>query len=323
MTGGAIDTWCNAFTPDREAIWRASLRDQGVPLRLRGAERDGFAEPGEMVARMDEHGIATLVLPTCALPPHAGPRDFESVACRPEEVAGFAVAHPGRFAAAWSLDPHEGMAGVERAARALESPETVALHIHTHSFGLRFDAPDYYPFYALAAERGVPVVVQAGSSGGLMPSECGRPIGIDRPALYFSGVSFVLSHTGWPWVDEAVAMALKFPNVYLGCATWPPRRWPAAFLDFVRGPGRSKALFGSGFPLVAHSEALAQLRDLALGDTEPALLEHNARRAFGTFLPNGSTSQTPEEPAESRAGDVPAERQGSLSPTRSNGGPPR
>ncbi len=280
MAAGAIDTWCNAFTPDREAVWRASLADQAVPLRLRGAERDGFAEPEEMAARMDELGVATLVLPTCDLPPGASARDFESVACRPDEVAGFARAHPGRFAAAWSVDPREGMAGVEVAARALDAPETVALHVHTHSFDLRLDAPDYYPFYALAAERGVPVVMQAGSSGGLMPSECGRPIGIDRPALYFPRLHFVLSHTGWPWVEEAVAMALKFPNVHLGCATWPPRRWPAAFLDFVRGPGRGKVLFGSGFPLVAHSEALAQLRELGLGDALAALLEDNARHLF-------------------------------------------
>ena len=280
MSRGAIDYWCNAFTPDREAVWRASLADQGVPLRLRGAERDGFASPGKMTARMDEHGVATLVLPTCELPPHPGPRDFEPVACRPDEVAGFAREHPGRFAAAWSIDPRAGMAGVARAERALEAPETVALHVHTHSFDLRLDAAEYYPFYALAARCSVPVVVQAGSSGGLKASECGRPIGIDRPALYFPGLAFVLSHTGWPWVEEAVAMALKFPNVHLGSASWPPRRWPAAFLEFARGPGRRKVLFGSGFPLVPHSEALAQLRDLGLGDAERALLEDNARTIF-------------------------------------------
>ena len=90
----------------------------------------------------------------------------------------------------------------------------------------------------------------------------------------------MLSHTGWPWVDEAVAMALKFPNVSLGCATWPPKRWPQAFLDFVRGPGRNKVLFGTGYPLVAHSTALAQVRDLDLGETEARILGENARSVF-------------------------------------------
>ncbi len=40
------------------------------------------------------------------------------------------------------------------------------------------------------------MAMQAGTSGGLMPSECGRPIGIDRPAIYFRDTNFLLSHTG-------------------------------------------------------------------------------------------------------------------------------
>ncbi len=277
MASGIVDYWCNAFTPDRAAVWQASLAAQNVALKLAG-ERDGFATGDSMVARMDELGIATLVLPTCELSPQAGPLDFESMACRPEEAEALAKSHPGRFVAAWSLDPRRGMAGVERARRALDASWTVALHSHTHSFDLRFDAPEYYPYYALADEADVPVVLQAGTSGGLMPSECGAPIGIDRPALYFPEVDFVLSHTGWPWVDEAIAMALKFPNVYLGSASYPPRRWPSAFVDFVRGPGRDKTLFGSGFPVVAHSEALEQLQALELGAAEAKILGATARR---------------------------------------------
>jgi predicted TIM-barrel fold metal-dependent hydrolase len=280
LPAGAIDYWCNAFTPDREAVWKASLDAQGVSLRLAGSDREGFAVADAVVKRMDSAGVATLVLPTCDLPPGAGPLDFESVACRAEEMAELRASHPGHFAAAWSIDPRHGMAGVRRAAHALDAEAAVALHIHTHSFDLPFDAPQYYPFYALAAERGVPVVMQAGTSGGLMPSECGRPIGIDRPALHFAELHFVLSHTGWPWVDEAVAMALKFPNVSLGSATWPPKRWPPAFLAFVRGPGRRKALFGTGYPLVSHAAALEQVRELGLGDTEARLLGDNARSVF-------------------------------------------
>src|SRR5207244_2852823 len=87
---------------------------------------------------------------------------------------------------------------------------------------------DYYPYYALAADLDVPVAMQAGASGGMTPSECGRPMGIDRAALYFSDTRFVLSHTGWPWVDEAVALARKLPYVFCGTASYPPgpRRAP-------------------------------------------------------------------------------------------------
>ena len=101
-------------------------------------------------------------------------------------------------------------------------------------------------------------------------------------------------------------MALKFPNVWLGCATWPPRRWPQAFLDFVRGPGRRKVLWGSGFPLVAQAESIAQARALELPE-ESALLGDNARRQTtarsteGRFRGNAPSSLTPSAGIGSQA----------------------
>ena len=91
----------------------------------------------------------------------------------------------------------------------------------------------------------------------------------------------MLSHLGWPWVDEAIAMAKKFPNVFLGSATWPPRRWGEPVRAFARGRGRAKLLLGTGFPLVSQRAALAQLAEL---DLEPAIAAgiagSNARRLF-------------------------------------------
>lgn len=278
---GWIDYWCNAFTPDRKAIWDASIASQGIPLGLRTDPEDSFAEPEPMVARMDELSVDTLVLPTCDLPAGAGVHDFETVACRLEETVALAERFPGRFAGAWSIDPGHGMEGVRRAAEALAEPGMVAIHYHTHSFDRGFDHRDLYPYYALASDAGVPVVVQAGTSGGLMPSACGQPIGIDRPALYFPDVVFVLSHAGWPWVDEACAMALKFPNVYLGTATQPPRRWPESLRRFSRGGGRGKVLLGTGFPVAGHRHTLAQVEAAEVeAAVREAWLDENPRKVF-------------------------------------------
>jgi uncharacterized protein len=212
---GMIDSWTNSFLPDRQALWDASLEAQGVPIKLRRDEQDSFCDVEAMVARMDEIGMASLILPVCDLPAHAGITDYEGFATRVDEMDAMSAAHPGRFVGQWSIDPREGSKGLDRAREMAAKPWIVALHTHTHSFDLSFDHADYYPFYALAHELGLPFVMQAGTSGGRLPSACGHPIGIDRPAIYFPQVNFVLSHTGWPWVDEAVAMALKFSNVYL------------------------------------------------------------------------------------------------------------
>jgi predicted TIM-barrel fold metal-dependent hydrolase len=278
---GMIDSWTNSFLPDRQALWDASLEAQGVPIKLRRDEQDSFCDVEAMVARMDEIGMASLILPVCDLPAHAGITDYEGFATRVDEMDAMSAAHPGRFVGQWSIDPREGSKGLDRAREMAAKPWIVALHTHTHSFDLSFDHADYYPFYALAHELGLPFVMQAGTSGGRLPSACGHPIGIDRPAIYFPQVNFVLSHTGWPWVDEAVAMALKFSNVYLGTASLPPKRWHASLVDFIRGPGRRKTMFGTSFPTVGHRHALAQLEALDLDpEIAAAVMGGNARNVF-------------------------------------------
>jgi predicted TIM-barrel fold metal-dependent hydrolase len=235
---------------------------------------------------MDELGFETWLLPCAEVPEQAGPFAYERYAVQPDEARALAAAHPGRFAALWSFDPSHGMRAVRRAAEALAEPCFVGLHLHTHSFDRPFDHRDLYPFYAVAAEHGVPVVMQAGTSGGLMASECGRPIGIDRPALYFPKLRFVLSHTGWPWVDEAIALAGKHPNVFLGTAAFPPHHWSDGLVRFMNGPGRGKTLFGTGFPVSGHRQALARLGEIGLRDpARHALLEGAARGVFARLRP--------------------------------------
>jgi predicted TIM-barrel fold metal-dependent hydrolase len=114
-----------------------------------------------------------------------------------------------------------------------------------------------------------------------MASECGRPIGIDRPALYFPKVDFVLSHTGWPWVDEALAMVGKHANVFLGTAAFPPHHWSPQLLHFISGAGSGKVMLGTSFPVVGHRHALMRLRDVELSEqARAALLDGCARRVF-------------------------------------------
>ncbi len=284
---GTVDYWCNGFTLDRVPRWRAAIDDQGLSIKVRSTPDDAFCDPDDMVARMDELGIDTLVLPVTDPHDTGDPHDFSLVAALgPDEARALAAAHPGRFVGSWSYDPRSGQAGLRRAAEALDWPWVVALHLHTHSFDRAFDHAEHYAFYALAGERGLPVIMQAGTSGGLMASACGQPIGIDRPALYFPDVDFVLSHTGWPWVAEAVAMAIKHPNVYLGTAVYPQRHWDPAVHRFLRGPGRTKTLYATGFPATGHRHTLGQLAELDLPpETIEGYLGDNARRIMKRISP--------------------------------------
>lgn len=277
-----IDYWCNAFTPDREPLWSQVIADGGLEIRTRGGEAtDGFAEPEEMLARMDHLGVRALILPVQEVDEDAPLDDFGHYAVHAHEMAELAAAQPRRFFGVYSVDPDAGTADVDRCGNALEEAWCVGLHTHTHSWDRAFDHPDYLPYYELCDSAEVPFVMQAGASGGDFRHEAGHPTAIGTPARRFPAVQFVLSHTGAPWVEQTIAMASQFENVVVGTATHPPRRWPPELIRFLNGAGREKLLFGTGFPLTGHARSLAQLHAMELDAcTLRCLLAANAARIF-------------------------------------------
>ncbi len=301
-----IDYWCNAFTPDREPLWTEVIASGGLGIRIRGGDsEDGFCEPAEMVKRLDRVGVDTVVLPVCeAL---GGDKDapalteFAHYALRESEMKSLFATYPGRFVGVFSVNPDAGPADLAAAAEAVTAQWCVGLHTHTHSWDRPFDHPDYWPYYELCAQNGIPFTMQAGASGGTMRAgasggyvahESGHPSAVAAPATEFPGVSFVLSHTGAPWVAETINAASEFPNVFIGTATHPPRRWPDELVAFIKGDGRDRCVFGTGFPLTGHVRSMRQLEDLDLyAETVEALLDGTARRIFGRIPQPGSASQ--------------------------------
>jgi hypothetical protein len=103
-----VDYLCNAFTPDRAPVWDAAIANAASPVKIRRDVNDTFTDPAAMVDRMDELGIATLLLPTGDL---AGD-DFTPVAARWAETSELAASWPGRFAALALIDPATGYVAV-------------------------------------------------------------------------------------------------------------------------------------------------------------------------------------------------------------------
>ena len=276
-----IDYWCNAFTPDRAPLWHRVIEQDGLGIRLGARGDDDFATVDAMVDRMTRLDIDCVIVPVCPPQTHAALDEFAHYAARDHEMTEWRATHPGRFAGMYSVDPTTGSEGVAAAEEALATDWCVALHTHTHSWDHTFDDAAYEPFYELCAIHDLPFVMQAGASGGHRVHELGHPAAINAPARRFPTVDFVLSHTGAPWIAETIAAAVAHPNVVIGTATHPPGRWPPELLDFLGGAGRSKVLFGTGYPLTGHGHALGQLDALDLpADVRHDLVDGNARRVF-------------------------------------------
>ena len=128
--------------------------------------------------------------------------------------------------------------------------------------------------------------LQVGHTGPMRSSEPGRPIPyVDEVALAFPELSIVGGHIGYPWTDEMIALATKYPNVYIDTSAYVPRRYPPSLVHYLRGHGRTKVLFGTNFPMLLHPSCTKDLDALELDDeARSAFLHGNARRVFGLPL---------------------------------------
>jgi hypothetical protein len=114
-----------------------------------------------------------------------------------------------------------------------------------------------------------------------MPSEPGRPIYLDQVALDFPELAIVAGHIGYPWTDEAIAVATKHEKVFIDTSAYSVRRYPAALVEFMRGHGRHKVLFGSNYPMLTPGKALEGVEQVGLDEQALALfLGGNAARVF-------------------------------------------
>ena len=128
----------------------------------------------------------------------------------------------------------------------------------------------------------MPAIVSMGHTLDLMPNDPGRPMHLDTVALYFPNLAIVCTHTGLPWVEEAIALAWKHPNVFLGTSAHAPKYWKPELVKFIDSRGQEKVVWGTDYPLIDHKESLIQIEALGFKQrSKEKFLYENAARIFG------------------------------------------
>ena len=279
----AIDAVVNPY--NAEAIsqrppWRDAFYDDKIGVAettSRGVELD------EMLRRMDSAGIerAFLVAAKC------GPLGHPSCYHLPLEVVNRALAlHPERFFGLYGVDPTQGMTAVYELQRAVEELGYIGAHGYPHWFELPIDHARWYPIYAKCCELDVPIQHQIGQSlvyaSDYPCRSVGQPITMDAVACDFPELKLIGIHVGIPWVEEAIAMAWKHANVYLGCDAHSPRYWPQSFVHYLNSYGQDKVIFGTDFPVLDFERTRTEIEALELKPTaKRKLLRENAIRIYG------------------------------------------
>jgi predicted TIM-barrel fold metal-dependent hydrolase len=207
-----------------------------------------------------------------------------------EQVAALAEKHP-RLLGFASVDPAvpDAPKQLERAIRGL-GLRGLKLDPALQRFAL--DSRELaFPLYQACSELGVPVLVHCGLSWSMVgQAKHAHPLALEEVAQEFPQLRLVIAHCGWPWVEEALLVALKYPNVYLDTSVIYSGT-PAEALRRVLGERiglevleRSlprQILFGSNYPRQDIRRAVRGLRALPLS---PGLAENIFQRNAAMLL---------------------------------------
>ena len=121
-----------------------------------------------------------------------------------------------------SVDPHKGKLGV-REARELIDAGARGFKFHPNTQAFCPNDRTFYPLYEVIAEAGLVALFHSGTTGigAGMPGGGGirlkysQPMLVDDVAADFPELNIILAHPSFPWQEEALAIAVHKPNVYI------------------------------------------------------------------------------------------------------------
>lgn len=267
---GAIDVWAQITTPAMDsAPWLASLKrwaSKGKPIELPTIETT--------LQAMDTADVELALLSAWTGP--------QGVLISNENVAQHVATAPHRFKGLASVNLHDPMGAVRDIRKWVEGEKFVGVRMVPWLWDLPPNDRRYYPIYAACIEAGVPFCTQIGHTGPLCRSEPGRPIPyLEDVLLDFPELVVVAGHVGFPWIDEVISLAHKFPNFYVDTSAYVVRRLPETLVRFMREEGQSRVLFGTNWPMLSPQRCLEGLDQLGIaGDARESFLSLNARRVF-------------------------------------------
>ena len=241
--------------------------------------------PSEFLKFMDEQGIEKAVLVNY-VSEIMGFTDAVN-----GWIANYCSAAPDRLIPVGSIDARTAKDPDGAAEKLFGETGIRALKVHpSHQLYAPNDyvdgsVPGLQQVYEVAQKLGRPVLVHTGTS--IFPgarNKFAHPMLVEDVAIDFPKMKIVLCHAGRPlWMNEAVFLARRFPNVYLDVSSIPP----ASLLDYLPRLEElaGKVLWGTDWPapgVPSPAENVAAFRALPLKEeAKEKILRGNAERVFG------------------------------------------
>ena len=156
----------------------------------------------------------------------------------------------------------------------------IGMAVETLLYDITYADDRIFPIYERMQELGKFVTLTTGAGGNTL--ELTKPEYIDKVARTFPNLNIIISHAGWPWVEQACWIAASRPNVYLMPDLYlcnaPGHQ---SFLSAVNYQLQDKVIYGSAYPynnmVYAAKFALKYVRP----EVQQKFMYDNAARILG------------------------------------------
>lgn len=189
-----------------------------------------------------------------------------------------------------SIHPDRGQEGARHAERLITEGGVRGFKFHPNAMHFYPNDRKAYDLYEVLNAHRVPALFHTGQSGagagtrggGGMRLKYSNPLHLDDVAVDFPDMPIILAHPSFPWQEEALAVAVHKPQVYIELSGWSPKYFPPILVQYANTLLRDKVLFGSDFPLITPERWMSDLEKTGIrDDVKPGLLKGNAVRLLG------------------------------------------
>jgi predicted TIM-barrel fold metal-dependent hydrolase len=207
-----------------------------------------------------------------------------------EEVAVRAAANADVIIPFASIDPARGAAGVSEAQRLIDEYGVRGFKFHPSVQGFRPNDRLAYPLYEVIEAARLPALFHTGQSGSGSGQRGGggirlafsNPMFLDDVAVDFPDLPIVLAHPSFPWQEEALAVAVHKPQVFIDLSGWSPKYFPPILVQYANTLLKDKMMFGTDFPVLTPERWMEDLTKISIRDeVKPGLFKQNAARLLG------------------------------------------
>ena len=231
----------------------------------------------DIVADLDRLGVEMGVITG---------RDCETTYGSPANngsVLEFCKKYPNKFVGFWGIDPHKKMAAVYEIVKAVEEHGMKGIAIDPYLAHIPACEARFYPLYTKCAELGIPVFITMAPPpqvAGALMDYC-DPRQVDQVARDFPELTLIMSHGGYPYVNEAIYACMRNANVYMDISEYERAPMVDVYVQAMKTSITDKVLFASAHPFIEVADALDAYKHFDFSDEVRAkIMYENARKVL-------------------------------------------